>query len=423
MEGPSPFEKDTGMSLGVQLTGQFAPSSKMHSFLQAENGQALQEALMALAEGWQVSLRKTSEASIFINFQVHPGIEDLQVQIASDSRVLLRFTSTPAGPGYHLFAVTLIDKLTKEFEIKWNNPEQGDATTYLISRDETALHQAFRDWLQGLAKYVLEHPQSGCVSMSLPHGIRVEAEDYYATPLGPRDEEWIKEIVASPGDHVLDFFSWWYGPQDAMYYQGVALLLGWNFVAWREPHTSKETQVMTGFVVACRQAHALDENIELPREAWGDALGFLGEEEDPATEKPDLIGLLGYRRGLLHFPIAGGWSICLPGDFCQEIDGQSVWRGWNHDHEVKIQVIPLKKEAAIEEVLPRLSHNSPGERFTAESADARMRAVGDLFKGENDRLLFEAEYACGDSVLSLAADVPQGQDDWIRGVWESVRRN
>ena len=408
------------MAIGLQLQGQFSPDSPLASSLTEESFSSLINQLGEATDGWRLTGRLGEEGA-FIQAQVHSGIEDLQVQLHKEGHVLLRFKSTPAGPGYHQAAVALVDLIAETWSVKWVNADKADSTGYFEHRDVAKLQQSFVEWLHGLCDFALKNPVEGCVSLDLPHGVRVEADGFFATPMGPRDKNWLEEIVADTANHVLDYYCWWNTEKDVTYYQGVALLLGWNLVVWHKPQTNKEAQVMADFVMACEKAVALQDDIELPRQAWVECCRFLGAEIPKEALKQDAIGSLGYRRGLIHYPIGLGWSLCLPGSFSQEVAGNNVWRGWFGDKEVRVRIFPLKKPGAVEDILTRYKKPAQGERLAAKNSEMGFYGVGDMYEAE-ERLCFEAEYLCGDTVMALAANLPLGEEAWIKGVWESVRR-
>ena len=179
---------------------------------------------------------------------------------------------------------------------------------------------------------------------------------------------------------------------------------------------------MLTFIDACQKVVELNDELEVPRQAWMECCRHLGVDVPKEALKEDAMGAIGYRRGLIHFPIATGWSVCLPGDFSQDLMGQNIWRGWVEDREVKIQIYPLTRNGAVEDILPRLTQEPLGQRMTAKSAEIDYHAVGDLYMGEDDRLYFEAECLCRDSILALVASAPEGEENWMKGVWETIRR-
>ena len=412
------------MSLGIQLHGQLGPESPLVALMAAENAQALLDDLHSWAEGWKFAGRKLTNGQLIVTAHVHPGIEDAIIQITPGHPLMLRAKTTPAGPGYHQFVVGFAEKLAEQYQLEWLNTEAADATGFFKDRDVAALEEQFVTWLNGMAKFVAENPvEKGCVSMNLPYGIRVEQPSGYATPMGPRDQTWIAELLEDTSECALDFFSWWHPEQDASYYQGVALTLGWNFVVWREPRTEKERSVMAAFVEACAKAVELDPHVEIPRQGWMECCKHLNLDVPQEALREDAIGPLGYRRGWIHFPISAGWSILLPGSFSQELAANNVWRGWEEDREVRVQIFPLQRPGAVEEILPRMKAEPKGQRFNAKNTEIGFYGVGDCFPVENgDKLQFETEYLCKDSVLALAGQVPGTDLEWVKGLWESVRR-
>jgi hypothetical protein len=259
--------------------------------------------------------------------------------------------------------------------------------------------------------------------MDLPHGLRVNADSFVATALGPRDNLWLKQIEEKALDHVLDFYPWWKKEQDVLYYQGMALTLAWNLIVWREPRTDEEEDVMRQFMMACREAAALDPEVDLPRGLWKNCCLWLKEEIPQAAEGPDRIGELGYRQGLIHFPVGALWSVCLPGIFSQEKPaGPGTWRAWNEDRRVETRLARVAKVAPVEEILPRFKEKSPCERLTVRQKELEFYGVGDLGRSEEGQTVLQAEYLCGDSVLALQVVGGENDRDWVIGVWESVRR-
>ncbi|MGE4159775.1 MAG: hypothetical protein AB7F75_11845 [Planctomycetota bacterium] len=411
------------MSLGIQLKGKAKERSAVTRWIKGSGPAEFSERVAEVVKGtdWRADVTKMGKMGAGVSLSLHPALEPLLLHASPDGTVRLSVRTTPSGPGYHLAAVSLIDTITKDAGVTWENLKDADKTGYLLHRDKTKLEQTITQWLHGFAKFVKDHPRQGCLSMDLPNGLTVEADSLLATSLGPRDKAWLDDILADPQSRVLDFFPWWNEARDVSHHQGLALVSAWCLLVHRRPETDAEEDVMRCFANNCLQAAKLDPAIDLPRSTWREVCGWLNSPVPPEAEGADPFGAIGYRRGLIHYPLPAGWSLRLPGDFAQDfVLAEGLWKAWDPSRRVEAKILPLAKPGPVEDILQRHGKPTEGRRLTLNKGGVYGVADWTIREGMG---ILEGEFLCRDSLMAFAVAAPDSTaEDWAVSVFESVSR-
>lgn len=317
------------LSLSLRArTGQLDPSEVFETI---ERVVSAQEPLagferVGLDGGAELFLATIHPAAGPIEFACSPGMLQLDVMTGS------------AGPGMHAAVVELADAIARELGLAWSSVE--DASGYFAHRDVARLTEVARRGVSEAAREFLSLRERGAsgFALGMPMGLEVSHDELLATPLGPRDERWLRraaEPAAEHGDAVDDVFPWPNPGHDARYHLGVALALLWLEVRWRKPTDDAERATLERVVTELELAHGLDPSLTFPWSAWAECFALLGEESLRSTRaqfkasEPDEADapLLGYRRNAVRVMLSGGWSIAIPGAFSERWDERGTWVG------------------------------------------------------------------------------------------------
>jgi hypothetical protein len=255
--------------------------------------------------------------------RLHPAAEDLEISLIGDGQLTASANTSSAGPGYHIFVCDMLHKLGDRFRLQWEEPteEYQDETGYFHSGDRDHVFAEMTKWLQTLAGWFFDgtlkdkvHPTR--LAMSLDTGFTWNARAI--TPLGPRDEDWLK-AVAQDGNKGQDFFAWWNPGLNAEYFLRRALVRIWSDVRWRPPADDAEKHVLTYIADSLETAYKLDANLQYPWAEWAEILKYLARLDDEHQLVHDRAGLtrpaMGYRRRDVTVQLPGNWWITVPGSF------------------------------------------------------------------------------------------------------------
>ncbi|HJL18102.1 MAG TPA: hypothetical protein RMH99_20735 [Sandaracinaceae bacterium LLY-WYZ-13_1] len=286
--------------------------------------------------------RGTEEAILLA--ELHPAAEPIRL-VADERSVHLSAKTGTAGPGFHRHVCALALALAEAFDVRWAlEDEHGDPvdeTGWLHDGDEVALEEAFLDWLGAVAAQILELAGEGArgFALSMPAGHVFEHDGVVATPLGPRDEGWLRAVVADPREGT-DVFAWWSAGRDAAYYRGLALVAMWSEVRWRPPVTDAERALLERVATWVERAHGLDPALELPWAEQSALLELLGEESLRATrahvkaQARGAAATIGYRRRPVLVQLSGGWRITIPGELAERWEERGTWVAWDAKRSV-----------------------------------------------------------------------------------------
>jgi len=314
------------MSLGFRTTVPVARGAE------SATAEALSRAVPAAVENAELAryctvLRRPDGLSC----KLHPAEEPL-VFTFDDGILRAEARTNGAGPGYHAFAMALVDRVGSELTLDWT---WDDDTGFADHGDVGLVQRRMVEWLTATASRLLDQPSGGGrrFAMNLPLGLQPVGDHFCATALGYRDRRWFQDFAAAADDErrrlSASFFPWWSADRDGSFYRGLGLSLLWLEVSWHYPATDADARIPTLALDCCRRAAELDEELELPLQDLDELRRFLSSASlDEAAPRPEGVG---YRRGRLRTRLAGGWGIEVPGYFHFEAENDGTtevfWHG------------------------------------------------------------------------------------------------
>ncbi|WPB74660.1 hypothetical protein KYC5002_37325 [Archangium violaceum] len=356
---------------------------------------------------------------------LHPAAEEVAIVAAGQGRVVVLANTSMVGPGYHRYLCDLLHALGDALRIDWADPALtvagvGDPTGYFHTGDPSDIAPRMLAWLGTMAGRVLDfrrHGHSGA-TLSLRPGHGFEHPGALLTPMGPRDEAWLRAVHEDPL-RGRDIFPWWEPGQSASTKLGRALSLIWTEMVWRPPLLEEERhrfrEVARLLVSAWREAPELS----YPWREWQQVLGYLGvggtlaeEVSRRAVESP--VGpLIGYRRGAVQVTLPEGWEIRIPGSLAEQrlADGSWVAR----DHRRSVRFVPLQDD--VQGIAPGPEESLPYE-FQHQGERVSGRATLHVEPGEC-RLTALCESGTHRALCVVSFDDPEEQD-WALGTWRSL---
>jgi hypothetical protein len=358
--------------------------------------------------------------------RLHPAAGEVAVLAAGQARLVVLADTAAVGPGYHRYLCDLLKRLGQALHITWAEPNAaenvGDPTGYFHTGDAGPLEAQMLAWLKDVASQVLDMRQRGRsgLALSMRFGHVFEHPGALLTPLGPRDEAWLRAVREEPA-RGKDVFPWWEPGHNATSRLGRALSRLWTDVVWRPPLLEEERRVYRNVARLLEQAWRETPGLDYPWREWQEVLGYLGmggtlaeevsQRANQAAEGPRI----GYRRGAVQVVLPEGWEIRIPGSLAEERLGDGSWVA--RDHRRTVRFVPLESNeddiatASPERRLLELEHN--GARVSGRASlqvgpgECRLTA---LCRSGNRRAL---------CVVSF--DDPEEQD-WAVGTWHSLDR-
>ncbi len=380
------------------------------------------------ARGGHPAPRVSVEEGVLIA-ELHPAAEPIVLAV-EEGQARLSANTLTAGPGYHRHVCALAAALGDELGIEWS------ATGWMADRDDARLEAAFLDQLGDIARQILALAEEGTrgFSLFLPAGYVFDHGAALATPMGPRDEAWLRAVAEDPA-RGRDVFAWWGADEDARYFLGLALVTAWLDVRWRPPVEEGERALLDRVATWIERAHALDPALELPWDAQAEILAFLGEESLRATRaqlkaQTQPGPRIGYRRGPVRVTLSGGWSLRVPGELAERWEERGTWVAWDARRSVWFTSMSVRGEdgapsPSTEATLAALPPLSGDELLELEHGELRGLAcfVDDEHEGERVQRL-EAHAAVGDAAaIGTIVFVDDADREWALETWASLRRS
>lgn len=356
----------------------------------------------------------------YLGVHLHPAAEPVELRI-EQGRVEISAKTSTAGPGYHAWVCELLDALHAA-GITWiEDDEHDDETGYFKERDFAALQQQMLLWLGSLAGVMRESAAegNGGFQVSLAMDYTYEHDGAIATPLGPRDLEWLKRTEDDPRQRI-DIFPWWDEGRGAGYELGRALSLIWTEVRFRVPLTADEKRTVADVLNRLSRAHALDPTRDYPWRAWAELLEHTGSLDAIAPAvivraRDDRRAPLGYRRRSVRKSL-GGFTIQIPGEFAEELSDND-WSMWCGDRTVWATSF----RARDPERLALLEGDGPSGTPVTLRTELLSRAAWELSE-QDDAYKLVAELAGKGKLLLLTILFDRRDDlDWAIQTASSVR--
>jgi hypothetical protein len=354
------------MGVGLYLKGQVATEGKLR---RAEAEAWLKEVARwlpgAAGECWlgcRQGRRQEKWPALFV--RLHPGAEEVELWLTASGRLTASATTSPVGPGYHVFVCELLRQLGARFGVTWAGPDPeggGDETGYFHSGDLSAVEDEFLTWIHTLAEQVSGLlGQMSAVRIAMPLECELEVEGAAVTPLGPRGTDWFRAVADDPR-RAVDFFAWWPAGLGAEFYLGRALTRMWTEIRWRPPleDDDEEEDLLIGVLRDLEKAYLLSPDLDYPWRAWDELFGHLvaafGDTEILESAKEDMREVvarraaqapdgprIGYRRLPVTVSLGGGWKITVPGAFAESWDEDGIWVGWDGRRTVRCKTYALR---------------------------------------------------------------------------------
>ncbi|WNG15217.1 hypothetical protein [Cystobacter fuscus] len=356
--------------------------------------------------------------------RLHPAADDVAIVAAGQGRVVVSANTSMAGPGYHRYLCDLLHALGDALQVDWADSAittagVGDPTGYFHTGDASGIAPRMLAWLGEMAGRVLDFRRQGHsgAMLSLRAGHGFEHPGAVLTPLGPRDEAWLRAVREDPS-RGQDIFPWWAPGRGAAEKLGRALSRIWTEMVWRPPLLEEERQLFRDVARWLEQAWREDPSLSYPWREWQQVLGYLGkggtlaEEVSRRASAAPSGPLIGYRRGSVQVTLPQGWEIRIPGSLAEQrlADGSWVAR----DHRRSVRFLPLQDVGGIapgpEQALP-YEFQHQGERV-------KGRATLQSESGEY-RLTALCEAGAHRALCVVSFDDPEEQE-WALGTWRSL---
>jgi hypothetical protein len=336
--------------------------------------------------------------------------------------VVVSANTAQVGPGYHQFLCSLFHRLGEALDVAWladdRTTDVGDPTGFFHTGDKAALERQMLDWVKALASDALAmRERGGQVSMPLGPGHTFHARGALLTPLGPRDDSWLREVQTNPAKGK-DLFPWWDAASDARALLGRAHSLLWTQLVWRPPLFDSERAFFREVCSLLQAAYREDPSLAYPWVEWRELLGYLGvggtlaEEvaRRAALSKPGLP--IGYRRADVEVSLGEGWSIRVPGAMAEERLADGTWLA--RDHRRSVRFVPLDATTPSPAEL-----SSPGDTSLVHQG-IRVFGRATLQLGAPHSTLVALLEGPGRKALcSIQFDDPDDAE-WAQSTWRSV---
>jgi hypothetical protein len=281
--------------------------------------------------------RRVEEGS-GLDLWLHPATEPVEFRV-DGARLTCSAKTSPAGPGYHVYVVELLERVAPVagVEWRWSDAEGGDECEYHESRSPDRVREHMLTWLRALARHLDGEDFGTDLCLSLPVGFSPVQAGAICTPLGPLDHEWPRAVASASASELevlgAQFFAWWEPGLDARFWARYGSAVAWVDIPWHPPASDDEDWAYDAAVAAFDRSRALDSTIALPDLEIADLRRYRHAKPDDARA-PGRTGI-GYRRGLMRWQLTGAWSVAAPGYWYQEHDDDAVVL-WFGDRTIRI---------------------------------------------------------------------------------------
>jgi hypothetical protein len=367
---------------------------------------------------------------------LHPAASDVVFRANDLGRISVSATTAEVGPGYHTFVCQLIKRIGADLSITWEAPDPaagtGDETGYFESGNRAAVESALLIWLHDALQAARAARARGEQRIHLvPFGDhRFVFEGAIATPLGPRDDEWLAAAVNDPRIAV-DVWPWTTDAMDARYLLNRALVLMWSEVRWRAPLTDEERATIDETLRLLRKAFPFDTTLPYPWREWKELI-FLSGASDPLSDRISKEAVaagtgrapIGYRRDPV-VAFHGGWALEIPGSFAERRTAEEWWAG-EGGRSITLAAVstgtdngPMTAEAFLDKVSGDLGNGALHHKNGPIVGKARL-AVDNA--SEVGLAVLDAYSAVRGSGAALRIEIHDPADwEWALGMWRSLR--
>lgn len=385
--------------------------------------QASQDRLLRVALQWE---SRDQTLALFL----HPAASPIEFTWEPNGAVRASVKTSPEGPGFHAYAVEVLDEVERRCGLKWQWRD-ADETNYAVTRDFAALQEAMADYLRGLARVLLEQgPGTSCsFALHWPLGWPRPCDVGFAySPSGPWPRDWF-ERAATAGDDPLfamceEFFPWWRRERNGLFWANVGRVLLWSSIPWHPPANDHERAVCRVALDAYRRAQELDASIELPSVELDELQRLSVADMTETTEPPQPVGI-GFRRRTIFARGTGDWTVRIPGYFYDSVEEDgSTAVFWFGERTVRLSSLEVGgKSAAVptpDELLA--GRVSGGINFEFDRGHLKGQAsIGKSSEDGKDFWMLQGRVATTGKLCFVTAcfDDPEDQD-WAVEVFKSV---
>lgn len=419
------------MNPGLNLSGSLTDGSMSVGWL--HRAQAwLHESCGATLVGSEI--RDADGGRTDLCFGLHPAAPDVRLKAWEHSRITAMASTWRAGAGYHAHVCEVLRELGDALALGWDppdsDPSRGDVTGYFHTSDRAELERSMLDCLRRQAQDAHDRVAAGesTPSLALSTDHRFELEGAVATPMGPRDVEWLRRVIEDPRQGV-DVFSWWEPGRGATYRLGRAVAEMWTSVRWRAPETAEEVAQLQRILAWLHSAYVRDPTLDYPWREWEELRGYLeGADPVPPHARRPTGPLIGYRRRNVRVRLGNGWSISIPGSFAESREGDGTYCAWGGGKTVWFTSLEDSERddgLSAQELLPNLDTGERPVEIPGLSARFAVRAGVMDFSEETQRLhkLNSRVALPGRLVLfTLVYDDPKAEA-WAVATLESVQHD
>ena len=283
-------------------------------------------------EGWVLNYCKDLQTTTYIGqrdthhtlfCRLHPAAEDLEISFVGDGQLTASANTSSVGPGYHIFVCDMLHKLGDRVRLQWEEPneEYQDETGYFHSGDSQHVFAEMSKWIKTIASWFFDgtlKDKDHAIRLAMPLDVGFTWDAAAITPLGPRDENWLRK-TAEDGYNGQDFFAWWNPGLNAEYFLRRALVKIWADVRWRPPINDQERQTLSYAADSLKIAYEMDATLTYPWSEWSEILTYLDRIDGQHRFVHDRAGAtqptMGYRRRDVTVQLPGNWWITVPGSF------------------------------------------------------------------------------------------------------------
>jgi hypothetical protein len=423
------------MSVGLLLRAKLK-----RTFLGKLTGHQKPDQLLKVMEQWLGDFCQDLRATTYIGqrdtnptlfCRLHPAAEDLEISFIEDGQLTVSANTSSAGPGYHIFVCDMLHKLGERFRLQWDEPneEYQDEAGYFHSGDSQKLFAEMSTWIKTIAGWFFDgtlKDKQHAIRLAMPLDVGFTWEATAITPLGPRDENWLRK-TAEDGYNGQDFFAWWNPGLNAEYFLRRALVEIWADVRWRAPVNDQERQTLNYVAGSLKTAYELDATLTYPWAEWSEILRYLHRIDDEYAfvhRAGTNQATMGYRRHDVTVQLPGNWWVTVPGSFSDfRPDGNHNYFAVDPPREVWVTSYTFKGD------LPALLEAQRAEIRKKESVlvhEAQNYIAWAEIKSRTDEgkewfTLTSSNVGLGNRAVCTVVFMNPEDREWAIGVWKSLQ--
>lgn len=360
-----------------------------------------------------------------------PFEEELRVDLG-DGGITISAKTNSAGPGYHAYLISLVDKAIRRLLIRKKRVKAEDETGYYHNRDFPALQKSISGWLATVAGVLLQSDSEQPCAVSMPLSIMPVAAGRFAfSQLGYFDRGFFRAVLDDQNVQELcrKFFIWWDQEKNALFYKNCALAAMWNELNWLYPQTKAEEQLYKSVRDCIKQADKLDPG-DFPAAAWLEIARLLDDQRLIRRLKAR-FGLsdgaameIGYLRGGIHDRFLGSWRLTRPGMMHVECDAEGGWCWWDDNRTIRASAVASSDKAgepSLAEIAGDESGSEPFPILEEHGLTARISHT-EIEEDEQPAWLTRLFASKDEQLLVLSVFYGDEEDrEWAEAVCASVR--